>query len=181
MEAGIHNLIHCSWMSENPEELYDYDTDTADLIAEKNMYVDPTLALSHLNKLRGKSPSPASGMASNPERRFEILRDMWDRGVKFVTGMDSGMANANFDDFPYIPEVMVKEMKISPIDALICATRTSAECLGMSNQIGTLEIGKSADILVVNGDPLADITKLHDINTIISQGKKIKLENKFLI
>tara|TARA_Y100001960_G_scaffold49486_1_gene50172 strand:+ start:14 stop:898 length:885 start_codon:yes stop_codon:yes gene_type:complete len=181
VEAGIHNLIHCSWMSENPEELYDYDTDTADLIAEKNMYVDPTLALSHLNKLRGKSPSPASGMASNPERRFEILRDMWDRGVKFVTGMDSGMANANFDDFPYIPEVMVKEMKISPIDALICATRTSAECLGMSNQIGTLEIGKSADILVVNGDPLADITKLHDINTIISQGKKIKLENKFLI
>ena len=181
VEAGIHNLIHCSWMSENPEELYDYDTDTADLIAEKNMYVDPTLALSHLNKLRGKSPSPASGMASNPERRFEILRDMWDRGVKFVTGMDSGMANANFDDFPYIPEVMVKEMKISTIDALICATRTSAECLGMSNQIGTLEIGKSADILVVNGDPLADITKLHDINTIISQGKKIKLKNKFLI
>ena len=181
VEAGIHNLIHCSWMSENPEELYDYDTDTADLIAEKNMYVDPTLALSHLNKLRGKSPSPASGMASNPERRFEILRDMWDRGVKFVTGMDSGMANANFDDFPYIPEVMVKEMKISPIDALICATRTSAECLGMSNQIGTLEIGKSADILVVNGDPLADITKLHDVNTNLSQGKNIKLENKFLI
>ena len=181
VEAGIHNLIHCSWMSENPDELYDYIPEIADEIAENNIYVDPTLALSHLNKLRGKKPSPASGMSSNPERRFEILRDMWDRGVKFVTGMDSGMSNANFSDFPYIPEVMVKEMKISPMEALICATKTSADCLGLSNQIGTLEEGKSADILVINGDPLADITKLHDINTIISQGKKIKLENKFLI
>ena len=106
---------------------------------------------------------------------------MWDRGVKFVTGMDSGMSNANFSDFPYIPEVMVKEMKISPMEALICATKTSAECLELSDQIGTLKEGKSADLLVINGDPLADITKLHDINTIISQGKKIKLENKFLI
>jgi len=35
--------------------------------------------------------------------------------------------------------------------------------------------------LVVNGDPLVDITKLHDINTIIAQGENIKLENKFLI
>ena len=181
VEAGIHNLIHCSWMSENPDELYNYIPEIADEIAEKHIYVDPTLALSHLNKLRGKKPSPASGMASNPERRFEILRDMWDRGVKFVTGMDSGMSNANFSDFPYIPEVMVKEMKISPMEALICATKTSAECLELSDQIGTLKEGKSADLLVINGDPLADITKLHDINTIISQGKKIKLENKFLI
>ena len=120
-------------------------------------------------------------MASNPERRFEILRDMWDRGIKFVTGMDSGMANANFDDFPYIPEVMVKEMKITPMEALVCATKTSAECLGLSDQIGTLQKGKSADILVINGDPLVDITKLHDVNTIIAQGKNIKLENTFLI
>ena len=181
VDAGIHNLIHCSWMSENPDELYDYIPELADRIADNNIYVDPTLALSHLNKIRGKKPSPASGMASNPERRFEILRDMWDRGIKFVTGMDSGMANANFDDFPYIPEVMVKEMKITPMEALVCATKTSAECLGLSDQIGTLQKGKSADILVVNGDPLVDITKLHDINTIIAQGKNIKLENKFLI
>ena len=67
------------------------------------------------------------------------------------------------------------------MEALVCATKTSAECLGLSDQIGTLQKGKSADILVVNGDPLGDITKLHDINTIIAQGKNIKLENKFMI
>ena len=117
----------------------------------------------------------------DPEKRFEILRDMWDRGVKFVTGMDSGMTNAHFDDFAYIPEVMVKNMHISPLEAITCSTKTSAECLGMEEEIGTLEAGKSADVIVVNGDPSEDITKLHDINTIISQGTLVKRENTLLI
>ena len=117
----------------------------------------------------------------DPEKRFEILRDMWDRGVKFVTGMDSGMTNAHFDDFAYIPEVMVNNMYISPLEAITCATKTSAECLGMEDEIGTLEAGKSADVIVVNGNPLEDITKLHDVNTIISQGTLVKRENTLLI
>ena len=179
--AGIHNLIHCSWLSSNPSELYDYDGDVADQIAEKGIYVDPTLALSHLNKLRGRAIRPDSGAMRDPEKRFEILRDMWERGVKFVTGMDSGMTNAHFDDFAYIPEVMVKNMDISPLEAITCATKTSAECLGMEEEIGTLEAGKSADVIVVNGDPLEDITKLHDVNTIISQGTLVKRENTLLI
>ena len=181
VEAGIHNLIHCSWLSSNPSELYDYDGDIADQIAEKRIYVDPTLALSHLNKLRGRAIRPDSGAMRDPEKRFEILRDMWDRGVKFVTGMDSGMTNAHFNDFAYIPEVMVNNMYISPLEAITCATKTSAECLGMEDEIGTLEAGKSADVIVVNGNPLEDITKLHDVNTIISQGTLVKKENTLLI
>ena len=181
VEAGIHNLIHCSWLASNPSELYDYDRDVADQIAEKGIYVDPTLALSHLNKLRGRAIRPDSGAMRDPEKRFEILRDMWDRGVKFVTGMDSGMTNAHFDDFAYIPEVMVNNMYISPLEAITCATKTSAECLGMEDEIGTLEAGKSADVIVVNGNPLEDITKLHDVNTIISQGTLVKKENTLLI
>ena len=181
VEAGIHNLIHCSWLATNPSELYDYDRDVADQIAEKGIYVDPTLALSHLNKLRGRAIRPDSGAMRDPEKRFEILRDMWNRGVKFVTGMDSGMTNAHFDDFAYIPEVMVNNMYISPLEAITCATKTSAECLGMEDEIGTLEAGKSADVIVVNGNPLEDITKLHDVNTIISQGTLVKRENTLLI
>jgi imidazolonepropionase-like amidohydrolase len=117
--AGIHNLIHSSWLSANPDELYDYDPKTVDQIVEKGLYVDPTLALSYLNRLRGKKVTKEvlGGVLSNPERRFEILRDMWDRGVKFVTGMDSGMTNATFKDFAYIPEVMVKEMGLTPLEA----------------------------------------------------------------
>jgi imidazolonepropionase-like amidohydrolase len=181
VEAGIHNLIHCSWLSSDPSELYDYDTEVADKIAEKRIYVDPTLALSHLNRLRGRPIKPDSGAMRDPEKRFAILRDMWDRGVKFVTGMDSGMTNARFGDFAYIPEVMVNDMHISPLEAITCATKTSAECLGMEDEIGTLEKGKSADIVVINGDPSEDISTLHSVNTIISQGKLVKSQNNLLI
>ena len=181
VKAGIHNLIHCSWLSENPEELYDYDPDVADQIAEKGIYVDPTLALSHLNKLRGRVKTPDSGAMADPERRFEILRDMWDRGVKFVTGMDSGMTNAHFDDFAYIPEVMVNSMGISPIEAIICATKTSSECLGKENEIGTITPGKSADVLIINGDPSEKIEALHDVDTIVARGSIVKEAGQLLI
>jgi len=181
VKAGIHNLVHCSWLSENPEELYDYDPDVTDQIAEKGIYVDPTLALSHLNKLRGRVKTPDSGAMADPERRFEILRDMWDRGVKFVTGMDSGMTNAHFDDFAYIPEVMVNSMGISPMEAITCATKTSSECLGRDNEIGTITPGKSADVLIINGDPSVKIEDLHNVDTIVARGSVVKESGQLLI
>ena len=91
------------------------------------------------------------------------------------------MTNARFGDFAYIPEVMVNDMHISPLEAITCATKTSAECLGMEDEIGTLEKGKSADIVVINGDPSEDISTLHSVNTIISQGKLVKSQNNLLI
>ncbi len=180
INAGIHNLIHCSWLAENEEDMYDYDEDYADLIAEKGIYVDPTLALGRLNRLRGTAGPPSGGMG-DPARRFEILQDMWDRGVKFVTGMDAGMTNANFDDFAYIPQVMVEEMGITPMEAIVCSTQTSAECLGLEDDIGTLEAGKSADVLIVNGNPAEDITALHSVNSIVSQGRVVKRDDDLLI
>lgn len=180
VEAGIHNLIHCSWLSENPSKLYDYDPEVAKQIAAKGIYVDPTLALSHLNRKRGHK-APDSGAMRDPALRFEILRDMWDKGIKFVTGMDSGMTNAHFDDFPYIPQVMVEEMGISPLEAITCSTKTSSECLGMADEIGTLKEGKSADVIIVDGDPSKDISALHKVNTILCQGKLVKKEGALLI
>ena len=172
VEAGVHNLIHCSWLAEDPLQMYDYDPADADMIAEKGIWVDPTLALNRLNRLRGKQTGGSA--MSDPQRRFEILRDMWDRGVKFVTGMDSGMTNARFGDFAYIPQVMVEEMWITPMEAIICATQTSAECLGIAHETGTLEAGKSADVVIVEGDPSADITALHNVDTIVAQGRVVK-------
>ncbi len=179
IEAGVHNLIHCSWLAEDPADMYDYDPALSDQIAEKGLWVDPTLALHRLNRLRGRSTGGSA--MSNPERRFEILRDMWDRGVKFVTGMDSGMTNARFDDFAYIPQVMVEDMGITPMEAIVCSTKTSAECLGLEDEIGTIEVGKSADIVIINGDPSADITALHDVSAIVAQGSVVKRDGTLTI
>ncbi len=114
-------------------------------------------------------------------RRMEILRDMWDRGVKIVTGMDSGMTNAHFDDFAYIPQVMVEDMHITPMEAIVCSTMTSAECLGILDETGTVEVSKAADIVVVEGDPSTDIKAMHNVDFIVKQGDVVKRAGELLI
>ncbi len=183
VEAGVHNLIHCSWLAEDPADIYAYDPAVADTIAEQGIFVDPTLALGRLNRLRGRGDCPRGpgGAMGDPVRRMEILRDMWDRGVKFVTGMDAGMTNAHFDDFAYIPQVMVEDMHITPMEAIVCSTKTSAECLGILDETGTVEVGKAADIVVVEGDPSTDIKAMHNVNSIVKQGDVVKRAGELLI
>ena len=179
VEAGVHNLVHCSWLAADPAKGYDYDPSVADTIAEKGIYVDPTIALRYLNELRGRVRPPSTA-SLDPKRRLEILRDMWDRGVKFVTGMDSGMTNARFDDFAYIPQAMVEKLEISPMEAIVCATKTSAECLGILNETGTLEVAKAADVVIINGDPTTDIRAMHSVSTIVKDGQVVKRNGKLL-
>jgi len=57
----------------------------------------------------------------------------------------------------------------------------SADCLGLLDEIGTLEEGKAADVLIINGNPAVDIKALHDVNTIVKQGQIVKQENELLI
>ena len=176
VEAGVHNLIHASWMSEDPEGGYDYDPAVADEIAEKGLYVDPTIAATGaLRELRAPGWLERSlGSGFDLEQRYEILRDMWDRGVKFVTGLDSGMDFLRFDDYAWVPTLMVEKMGISPLEAIVSGTKTSAECLGVLDEAGTLEPGKRADVVVVEGDASLDIRALHSVDTVIKAGKVVK-------
>jgi imidazolonepropionase-like amidohydrolase len=59
-------------------------------------------------------------------------------------------------------EIYVKKAGLTPMEAIVCATKTNSEVLGLENDIGTLEDGKLADIIIVEGDPLSDISVLRD-------------------
>ena len=176
VEAGVHNLIHASWMSENLDGGYDYDPSVADEIAEKGLYVDPTIAATGaLREVRAPGWLERTlGSGFDLEQRYEILRDMWDRGVKFVTGLDSGMDYLRFDDYAWVPTLMVEKMGISPLDAIVSGTRTSAECLGVLDETGTLEPGKRADVVVVEGDASKDIRTLLNVDTVVKAGSVVK-------
>ena len=63
---------------------------------------------------------------------------------------------------------------MSPMEAIVCATSTSAECLGVLDETGTLEPGKRADAIIVNGDPSADIKTLHEVDTVVKAGQIVK-------
>ena len=89
-------------------------------------------------------------------------------GVRLVLGDDFGAVN--FPHGPYADELAyyVEEVGIPALDVLTWATRNGAEILGMGDDLGTVEVGKLADLLVVGGDPVADINVLRDPDALLA-------------
>ena len=81
------------------------------------------------------------------------------------------------DDYPdYLDREFVALVKggMKPVEALQAATVKAAELLGASDQIGTLEAGKFADVVAVSGDPLTDIANMRRVVFVMKGGKVIK-------
>ena len=92
-------------------------------------------------------------------------------GVNIAFGTDSGVSEhgRNAEEFVYMVEA-----GMTPIEALKSATVNTAELLGVSETLGTLEVDKLADIIAVKGNPLDDVTKLQRIEFIMKDGKIYK-------
>jgi imidazolonepropionase-like amidohydrolase len=67
------------------------------------------------------------------------------------------------------------EAGFTPAEVLVAATRNSAMALGMVDELGTLEAGKLADIIVVDGDPLADIHAMANVSVVVRNGEIIPM------
>ena len=93
------------------------------------------------------------------------MQDAHAAGVKIVLGDDYGTFLMQHGEYAAELEVFVKLLGMPPLDVIRCATRVGAELMGIDD-LGTLEAGKLADVLVVDGDPSADIQCLQDADRI---------------
>ncbi len=91
-------------------------------------------------------------------------------GVKIAFGTDAGVSKhgRNADEF----ELLVK-YGMTPVEAIKAATVNAADLLGLASEIGTIEAGKSADIIAVRGDPLTDVTVLKRVDFVMAKGETI--------
>ena len=96
------------------------------------------------------------------EAMAEVLPVANAAGVRLVLGDDFGAIN--FPHGPYADELSyyVHDVGIPALDVLTWATRNGAEVLGRGDELGTVSAGKLADLLVIDGDPVADIDVLRD-------------------
>jgi imidazolonepropionase-like amidohydrolase len=90
-------------------------------------------------------------------------------GVKICAGTDEGQSFVA-DEM----SLLVKDAGFSPIDALISATKYSAEAIGIENKCGTVEVGKMADLVVLDNNPLDNIENIKSIFIVIKGGKIFK-------
>jgi imidazolonepropionase-like amidohydrolase len=93
-------------------------------------------------------------------------------GVKVAVGTDAGgPVGYNFQGYNTIREMeLLVEAGLSPMDAMVAATRTGAELIGVADRLGTLAPGKLADFLVLEADPVADIRNVRRVRTVVLGG-----------
>ena len=181
LEADIDTIIHGVHRDSNADDVY--RPDITDRIAEQGVFVNPTLGQS-LARIRQLEDDPdkaletedVNAMRSGSEVRMDHVARMRDAGVVMVAGSDSAWANYPMGDFQTEIEAHVMA-GMSNMEAIVSATRDSAISCRVDDKVGTLETGKQADVLVVDGDPTREIADLRKVRDVFLSGSKIDRHN----
>src|SRR5262249_20828043 len=115
-----------------------------------------------------------SGPVRRLDMRFACERQMIDFGVRYTLHSDAGVRLTPIDRFVQGLRAAVIELRLTPQEALLAATRTAAEALQLDHG-GTLTPGKRADLVVGKGNPLEDLACLEDVQAVMKAGEWVSL------
>ncbi|MBZ0302235.1 MAG: amidohydrolase family protein [Anaerolineae bacterium] len=169
VRAGIHSIEHGIYL----------DDEAIDLMLEHGTFLVPTLLapVAVVEIAQATGAMPEYGVRKSLEV-IEIHRDSiaraHERGVKIAMGTDAGVMphGTNLREL----NLMVG-IGMSPMEAIVATTKTAAECLGWQDQVGTVEAGKLADVILTRTDPLSDLASLEkpdNIVTVLKGGQVVK-------
>jgi imidazolonepropionase-like amidohydrolase len=150
VEAGVDSIEHGCYLDEDPELIA--------MMAERGIFYVPTLAVYEYHR---ESPYPhvrERARALHAHHLASVARARA-AGVKVVAGTDAG-GHGHPPNAMEVP--LLVAAGLTPMEALGAATGRAAECLGLEREIGTIEKGKWADLVVVEGDPVQDLRGLSD-------------------
>ena len=176
-EAGVDWIIHADLASEAD----------LDAVAEAGMPIMPTMTfLAMVLEATGRYGQDVIQMdVSRMKRHFDGLIRVVERarrlGIRILCGTDTG--NNAFMPFGELHtkelEIFVRDCGFTPMDAIVAATRDNALAVGLPDDLGVLEAGRLADVLVLTRDPLADVRVLQGgthLAAVIKDGKRVNLE-----
>ena len=170
LRAGADSIEHGTVM----------DDEIVRAMRAQGTYYVPTLSTvnGYLERLANDPNAYAPAVKKQVDWRIGItgqsLAKAYPAGVRIAFGTDAGVSKhgRNADEF----ELMVK-FGMPPLEALKAATVNAADLLGLASDIGTIEPGKSADIIAVDGDPLTDVTVLKRVDFVMARGEVVKAAN----
>ena len=162
IRAGVRSVEHGSLLDDEAIAML-VDTGTYFSV---DIY-DGEWALEH-GEADGWPAETMAKLAYTMDTGIEVLRKAVERGARVVYGTDSGV---------YPHHLVAKQFAwfvrcgMSPLDAIRSATVTAAECMGWSDRVGSLAPGRFADLVAVDGDPLADVTVLERPAVVVKGGR----------
>jgi imidazolonepropionase-like amidohydrolase len=177
VEAGVDGIEHCTFLRA-PDDI-EFDPRVGEEIARRGTYVGPTLAVNHAGLEHARahwSQMSAAERARWEARfrardvRFEILGQMARQGATFVASSDAGWSFYPFGQFVQELELLA-EIGLPTLRVLAAGTRLAAEAVGLAQELGTLEPGKIADVLVVAGDPTQRLADLRNVKAVLRSGR----------
>ena len=167
LKAGYDAVEHGTFM----------DQECLDLLLARDVPCVPALYFEYASIQRGPefgmSQRVIDGHQETLDGGAESARMILKAGGCLGMGGDYGFAWNPHGDYARELTFFVKYVGFSPLEVLTCATKNGAKLLGRSHEVGTVEPGKLADLLVVPGDPLQDITILerrHDFIAVLQGG-----------
>lgn len=154
VEAGVHSIEHG----------YALDEELRQQMVAQGTFLVPTL----LETMTPVTASPAGAAKSAKWHALaqESIAASAAAGVRIAVGTDAGLSPAHGTNLKELG-LLVKFGGLTPMQAIVAGTRTSAQLCGVDDTLGTVEAGKTADLVVVRGDPLDDIDLVGNPDNIV--------------
>ena len=155
IEVGVDSIEHGSYLDEDPELL--------EMMAEKGIVFTPTYGVYTFHAIHG-TPHGKARAAALREHHVRSLKMALEHGVTVTAGTDEGgwEHGNNAHELSCLVEAGMTSMQ-----AIVAATSDAAKCVGLATEIGSIEPGKNADIILVDGNPLDNVS-------ILERGSAVK-------
>ena len=171
--AGFDLLLHATYMDEA----------ALAAVVEARVPIVPTFTfqanLADYGALTGASPEIRALFQKEIAESAQMLRRAYDAGVPLLCGTESGFSLTPYGEWHYRElEVFVRDLGLTPLQAIACATSANAIALGLAGEVGALREGYLADLLIVRGEVARDVTLLGErerIQHLILGGKPLVL------
>lgn len=167
LDAGVDVIEHCTYV----------DEELIDIMVARGTWAVPTLSNTFNLAIKGEGhihPYINKAAKNIYQDMLEKFHALYQAGIKLAAGSDGGSFLNSHEDV--VTELEIRtSVGVSPQDALSMATYLAAELCDVEDKVGTLESGKCADILIVDGDPLDNIANLRNIALVMKEGKIIPM------